>query len=171
VFEGDRVRWHTVPVPNPGSGQTPTRRQVPQSTAFNGGEGIAYESGHIYFATKGDDRVWDLDVREDRIAVRYDRSTNALGVLRGVDNVAVTPQKDVLVAEDGGDMELVLVPPDGLALPLLRVEGQPFSELTGPAFDPHGQRLYFSSQRGRFGGGITYEVMGPFESLRRKSLA
>jgi hypothetical protein len=50
------------------------------------------------------------------------------------------------------------------------VEGQPFSEITGPAFDPKGQRLYFSSQRGSDGRGITYEVRGPFPSLRRNAL-
>jgi secreted PhoX family phosphatase len=45
------------------------------------------------------------------------------------------------------------------------VNGQPLSELTGPAFSPDGSRLYFSSQRGATGtneGGITYEVRGPF---------
>ena len=55
----------------------------------------------------------------------------------------------------------VMLTRDGLALPLLRVEGQPRSELTGPAFDPKGKRLYFSSQRGSDGRGITYEVRGP----------
>ena len=37
------------------------------------------------------------------------------------------------------------------------------TELTGPAFDLTGRRLYFSSQRGGpSGAGITYEVEGPF---------
>jgi hypothetical protein len=40
--------------------------------------------------------------------------------------------------------------------------------VTGPAFDPSGSRLYFSSQRGASGnfatGGVTYEVSGPFYS-------
>jgi hypothetical protein len=67
-------------------------------------------------------------------------------------------------------MEIVMLAPDGVALALLRVEGQPFSELTGPAFDPTGTRLYFSSQRGLDGRGITYEVRGPFDSMRRRSL-
>ena len=34
----------------------------PGSTAFNGGEGVWFDSGHVYFTTKGDNRVWDLDV-------------------------------------------------------------------------------------------------------------
>ena len=43
--------------------------------------------------------------------------------------------------------------------------GQDESEITGPAFDPSNERLYFSSQRGKSGsasGGVTYEVKGPF---------
>jgi hypothetical protein len=40
-------------------------------------------------------------------------------------------------------------------------------EAAGPAFNPAGNRLYFSSQRGTSGdslgtGGITYEATGPF---------
>jgi hypothetical protein len=51
------------------------------------------------------------------------------------------------------------------------VVGQDRSEITGPAFDPSGTRLYFSSQRGAAGWGITYEVTGPFGSFRRRALA
>ena len=92
--------------------------------------------------------------------------------LGGVDNVTVARNGDVVVAEDGGNMELVLLQPGGLpALALLRIEGQPGSEITGPAFDPSGKRLYFSSQRGSDGRGITYEVRGPFRSRRRKRFA
>lgn len=44
---------------------------------------------------------------------------------------------------------------------------QDHSELAGPALNPAGNRLYFSSQRGpekRFPRnlGITYEILGPF---------
>ena len=37
------------------------------------------------------------------------------------------------------------------------------SEVTGVAFDPSGQRMYFSSQRA-LGVGVIYEVTGPFRS-------
>jgi secreted PhoX family phosphatase len=54
----------------------------------------------------------------------------------------------------------------------VRVVGQNGSELAGPAFDPSGSRLYFSSQRGGRGG-ITYELSGPFRAFmkRRRRLA
>ena len=73
---------------------------------------------------------------------------------------------DVIIAEDGGNMELVLITPGCEAAPVVRVVGQSFSELTGPAFDPTGRRLLFNSQRGGISRrGITYEVTGPFRRV------
>jgi hypothetical protein len=80
----------------------------------------------------------------------------------------VSPAGDILVAEDGGDMQIVAISADDTLVPLVQVTGQDLSEITGPAFDPSLQRLYFSSQRGANGldilgmSGITYEVSGPF---------
>ena len=69
---------------------------------------------------------------------------------------------DILVAEDGDDLQLVAILPNGDLLPVVQIVGHPESEVTGPAFDPSGKRLYFSSQRGKNGDGITFEVTGPF---------
>ncbi len=154
------VTWHAVPNPNPNGVQTPTRRQVPQSPPFAGGEGIVYERGHVYFTTKGDNRVWDLDTRSQKLYVLYDAALDPATQLTGVDNITAS-HGDLIVAEDGGNMELVLITPNLVASPLLRVVGQSGSELAGPAFDPSGRRLYVSSQRGD-GDGITYEISGPF---------
>jgi secreted PhoX family phosphatase len=82
-------------------------------------------------------------------------------VLSGVDNLTVSHAGDVLVAEDGGNMELCVIGPDRRVKVLLRLLGQDGSEITGPAFSPDGQRLYFNSQRGGRQGsglGITYEI-------------
>jgi secreted PhoX family phosphatase len=163
LFAMDSVRWHRVPNPTPGPGQTATRHQVPQSTRFRGGEGIVWDRGHVYFTTKGDDRVWDLDVAASRLRVLY-RPASGLP-LSGVDNIAATRHGELLVAEDGGDMEVVVITRSLRVLPLLRIVGQDDSELAGPAFDPTGTRLYLSSQRGRDGRGLTYEVRGPFRPL------
>jgi secreted PhoX family phosphatase len=156
------VSWATVP--DPDGSPTPTRRQVSGSTVFNGGEGAWYASGKVWFTTKGDNRVWELDVRANpqRIRVIYDDSTSPTPVLTGVDNVVGAPSGDLYVAEDGGNMELVLIEPGGAVSVFLRITGQSGSEITGPAFSPNGARLYLSSQRGGNGTGITYEVRGPF---------
>lgn len=162
IVSGQDVSWELVPNPNPVIGvDTPTRLQVPASTPFNGGEGIACRRDHVYFTTKGDNRVWDLDTERSRLTVLYDAALDPTMQLTGVDNVTASRRGDLFVAEDGGNMELVVLTPDGIVGPLLRVVGQAGSELAGPAFDPSGRRLYVSSQRGG-GSGITYEIAGPF---------
>ncbi len=170
---GDVV-WHDLPQPNPRiPGETPTRAQVPRSTAFDGGEGIVASLGHIYFTTKGDHRVWDHLPRRSRLRVLYDRNASPGLPLAGVDNLTASSRGDLIVAEDGDDMELVLITPDREMAPLLRVVGQDASELAGPAFDPSGRRLYVSSQRGGPDAfGVTYEIQGPFwqRTPRRKGV-
>jgi hypothetical protein len=73
VGAGGAVEWKPVPAPDPVLPLgTPTRHQVPESTPFQGGEGIFYFKSHVYFTTKGDNRVWDYDVRGERLSVIYD---------------------------------------------------------------------------------------------------
>ena len=151
--------WHDVP--DPSAAQTATRHQVPAATSFNGGEGIASHDGIVYFTTKGDNRVWRYDTGLSRIGVLYDANAFGSPQLSGVDNVTITASGDVLIAEDGGDMQIVLLTPAGVVVPIVRVTGQELSEICGPAFDPDFQRLYFSSQRGPQNidtDGITYEI-------------
>ncbi len=153
------IEW--LPVPDALAKDMPTREQVPNFAVFKGGEGIAIHEHKTYFTTKHDNRVWVYDNRSQQLDVVYDIETHANPLLKGVDNVVITATGDVLVAEDGGDMQIVILTPDNRLTPLLQVVGQDSSEITGPAFDPGYQRLYFSSQRGSLGessGGITYEI-------------
>lgn len=161
------VTWHALPNPNPdlGAGQAATRLQVTQSTAFRGGEGIFFHNGMVFFTTKGDNRVYAYDTRNGLIEIFYDDAWFTTPELTGVDNLIVDSRGFVYVAEDGGNLQIVLLAPEGQVLPLLQIVGQDSSEVAGPAFSPDGSRLYFSSQRGTTGsstGGITYEVRGPF---------
>lgn len=162
-----RLRWIEVPHPNPSREQPYTRLQVPDATVFNRGEGMWYHGGFVYFTTTADDRVWVIDCAAQTIQAIYDReSTSPPGIARGVDNLCVSADGDLFVAEDGGDMQIVLMTPDGQAAPLVQVEHSG-SEVAGPAFSPDGTRLYFSSQRGPGPAGhygVTFEVSGPFRS-------
>jgi secreted PhoX family phosphatase len=160
---GASVAWITVSEGATGA----TKPRPANSTAFNGGEGIWWHADAVYFTTKGDNRVWMLDSAEQRLTVLYDDDTVPDAQLRGVDNVTVSRAGEVVVAEDGDDMQLNLMNADGVIGPILQVVGQSGSELTGPAFSPTGDRLYFSSQRARGadslkGIGLTYEIEGPF---------
>ena len=162
VDAGGAVSWQSVPDPFYEDG-TPTRSQVAGTTPFDGGEGIWFHDDIVYFSTKGDTRVWAYDVAGASIAVIYDGEMMSMPPLRGVDNLTVSCCGDVLVAEDGGSMQIVAILPGGGTVPIMQIEGQDSSEVTGaPAFDPSGTRLYFSSQRGTDGAGITYEISGPF---------
>ena len=148
-------------VPDPQAQVTPTRYQVPDYAPFRGGEGLVYQDGLIYFSTKRDNRVWRYDVTSSELSVVYDIATSINPILSGVDNLTITPTGDVLVAEDGGDMQVIVLTPDDRVIPLLQIPGHERSEITGPAFDPSYTRLYFSSQRGAEGNnsfGVTYEI-------------
>jgi secreted PhoX family phosphatase len=157
--DGGAVEW--LPVPDPSGAGTRTRNQVAGATRFAGGEGLWYGHDVVHFTTKGDNRVWRYDVTTATLTVAYDDGTSCNPVLTGVDNVVVARSGDLYVCEDGGDMQLVILGPDGSVSPFLQVTGQDGSEVTGPAFSPDGSRLYFGSQRGNTFG-VTYEVRGPF---------
>ena len=140
-----------------------TRAQVPDALRFRGGEGCFYDRDVCWFTTKYDNRVWAYSADTSTIAPAYVAAAVTTGtpVLRGVDALTVSRLRDVYVAEDGDDMQINLIR-GGTVATFLQVEGQATSEITGLAFDPQGGRLYFSSQRGTDGRGITYEVRGPF---------
>jgi secreted PhoX family phosphatase len=155
-----RVQWVDVDASVPQG-----TNRLPETTAFAGGEGCWYDRGDVYFTTKSDHRVYRYDIRAARLRVIYDpvrfEEIGLIPPLTNVDNVTVARSGDVIVAEDPGDLQLVMITPHRVVAPLLQLVGQQGSELAGPAFDPSGTRLYFSSQRGE-GLGITYEVIGPF---------
>ena len=160
-----RLAWKTVP--DPSGEQRPTREQVRGVARFNGGEGCAWHDGQLFFTTKGDNRLWRLHLASNHIAPLYDDDFFTSPILRGVDNITVSCSGDILVAEDGDDMQIVIVDSKGQTQPLLQLLGHPRSEIAGPAFSPGGDRLYFSSQWGSSGAidgrdGITFEVTGPF---------
>ncbi|MEU8337215.1 alkaline phosphatase PhoX [Micromonospora tulbaghiae] len=157
--------WATVP--DPDGSPTPTRQQVSGAKTFNGGEGCHYADDTVWFTTKGDNRVWQVNLAAGTYELAYDDNLVNPGTapLTGVDNITGSTAGDLYVAEDGGNMEICMITPDDKISVFLRITGQSGSEITGPAFTPAGDRLYFSSQRGTTGsssGGITYCVTGPF---------
>jgi secreted PhoX family phosphatase len=169
--ERGRVTWLTIP--DPSAATAPTRLQVPGTTAFAGGEGIWWIDGAVTFVTKHDHRVWRLDPHRGRLTLVYDAlAASAGGVLGEPDNITVTHTGDIYVCEDQPtDQQVVLIDRRGRARPVLQLVGQTGSELTGVAFNPRGDRMYVSSQRGTDRGpgpGITYEIRGPFHAHTRR---
>jgi secreted PhoX family phosphatase len=160
------VGWKDVPATAPD--------RSPETTAFRRGEGMWYDRGVVAFTTTSDNRVWGLDTARQRLDVLYDGNAVANAPLTDVDNVTVHQRsRDLFVAEDPGNLELcVIAAPRNWrrreVAPFARVAGPADSEVAGPAFNPVGDRLYFSSQRGTLGNllgpGITFEITGPFRT-------
>jgi secreted PhoX family phosphatase len=179
VGRGGVVTWIAVRDPNAVAGTA--RASAVGATPFDGGEGICIFGRTLVFTTKGTGQVHRIDLEQMRYAVLREAGPP----LDGVDNVTADPLTgDLFVAEDGGNMELVLISADGSVAPFARVAEDPTgSEITGPCLSPDRTRLYFSSQRGPSpkmlkevipgctfdsrNAGITYEVTGPF----RKAVA
>lgn len=149
-------------VPDPSAAATPCRQQVANTKAFNGGEGIDLSGNNVVFTTKGDNRVWSYDPTANALTILYDAAVNTNGILSGVDNVETSAKGVIYVCEDGGDMQIVLVREDGSTFPVMQIVNNPTSEICGAAFNPQGDRLYFSDQRGP---GRTIEISGPWRAF------
>ncbi len=153
-------------------------------TVFKGGEGLWYHElpasvreippggsvptrGLVFWTCKGDNRVFALDVENQLVELIFDNSQIEPG-FADVDNLTVSPAGDILVAEDGSAVRIMVVLPNQPARILAQLgDSHRASEICGPAFSPDGSRLYFSSQRGPdFTGspsGTTFEILIPEE--------
>ncbi len=107
-------------VPDPDGSPTLTRNQVSGSKSFNGGEGCYYANDTVWFTTKGDNRVWQVNLANNTYELAYDDSLVSSGTppLTGVDNVTGTTSGDLYVAEDGGNMEICMITPDDKISPV-----------------------------------------------------
>ena len=168
---GIRLTW--LPVGDPSASRQPTRYQQSAIMPFNGGEGIVYQQGKIWFTTKGDNRIWQYDTAAGLLRKIYSAEDYAKPVLTGVDNITIDRDNNLYVAEDGGDMQVVMVTAQGEIRVIAQIIGHQQSEITGVAFSPDGTRLYFSSQRGETGrseNGVTYEISGAFVAPQGSSI-
>ena len=151
--------------------------EIPADVAMTPPMGMQPTRGVMFFATKGDNRVYAYDINNELIELIYDNENMQLETgFNQVDNVVVSPAGDVLVAEDGNAMRLVVIVPNQPAKLLMQIT-KGGSEITGPAFTPDGSRLYFSSQRGPSGAdgsndqGTTFEMLIPAEFRAAQSIA
>lgn len=159
VAEKMVLTWKEIA--DPSAKTIPTRYQIEEAARFKGGEGIIYHDGKVSFTTKKDNIVWQYHIDTGLIYKIYDASEFKEPLLTGVDNIEVSQSGELLIAEDGGNMQIIALDHNYRPHVLVQLYGQDQSEITGPAFSPDGSRLYFSSQRGKTGkseDGLTYEV-------------
>ena len=157
-------------VPDPDGSPTATRRQVSGAKTFNGGEGCHYANNTVWFTTKGDNRVWQLNLANNTYELAYDDNLVNPGPapLTGVDNITGSTFGDLYVAEDGGNMEICLITPDD-KISVVPAHQRP--ELVGDHRSRvHARRqpalllLASAARRAAPRGGITYCVTGPFRT-------
>ena len=169
VARGGAVEW--VDVPDRMARREPTRRQVKGVTEFGRAEGIWFDSGTVYLSTTADSRIHAYDTRRGRMQVIYDGLASRDAPLTRVDNLTASRAGELFVCEDISTEEIHIgvITPRRKASRFLAVSGENHvgSELTGIAFNPAGDRLYFSSQRANDLKGEVYEVSGPFRGRRR----
>ena len=180
-LDGETLSWLPIPDPTCSDG-VPCRQQAEGATPFDGGEGCVVDDGKVFLTTKGDNRVWVHDITSGTMTVLYDGADFTDPVLTGVDHIITQAETgNLVVAEDGGDMQAVMIRRDDFAVfPILQMTGpqhgfpdapsagdaRATSEVSGLAFNPAGDRLYANSQRA-YVLGITYEITGPWlEALR-----
>jgi secreted PhoX family phosphatase len=164
---GGRVSWARVPDPSGLSAHT--RNQVKGSAKLARAEGIRLDDGVVYLSTTLDSRVHAYDIRRGRIDVIYDGLTSPNPPITMPDQMTASPFGELFVAEDNhaSDIDVGLIDRRHRVSRFLTLTGEQHagSEATGLAFDPSGRRLYVSSQRGH-GGGVIYEIRGPFRGAR-----
>jgi secreted PhoX family phosphatase len=133
-------------------------------TVYADGQGIAYYSGKVVFATTSDGRLREYDTTTRQMRVLSEPGQQP--EIRRPGTVTFANDGDLYVSEAvPTEPDLVLIGADGTRAPVLRVASPPDSALTGVAFNPDGSRLYVSSPRGAGGNGVTYEVTGPFRQV------
>lgn len=150
----------------------PLKYQVNDGIKNNKWEGCVFHpDGYIYIAEtrKG---IFRYNIKKNTLKLFYKSERRGdPSKLNAPDNICITPNGNLLVTEDPGGswtnyLELwVINHRTRKSYPLLRVHNHNGSELTGGSFTKDGKRLYFSSQRGKDGNGITYEVKGDFSNI------
>ena len=145
VGAGGAVTWRKVP--DPLAVQKSTRAQAWWATPFDGGEGLWFDSGIVYLATKGDRRIWAYNTAASTIEVIYDATPIGPGNNQSVkvDNLVGNRAGELFVAEDSGDRNrMAVISNIHSATPTVStflevIERSKGSELTGPTFDPRGK--------------------------------
>lgn len=164
------VSWVDIPDANPDADTVRQQAAKLGAARFVRGEGIWLEGSDLYFtATEGGPlargQVFHLSLTTHKLTVLA--ATENIRDLDMPDNLTVSPQGLIVVAEDG---------PGGNHLRVVSAQGEVFafaenivsmSEFAGPCFSPDGRFLFVNIQI----DGLTLAISGPFDELATWSLS
>lgn len=162
---GERVdvEWVDIEVPAPGSDSVRVEAGDRGAAFFQRTEGIYFAGHEVFLAASfggfaGLGQVLRLDVRDNTLEVIAESGGPEL--MSGPDNLCVSPQGVLYIAEDGqGDRNLLRVTLDGEVIPFAR-NARSLTEMGGLCFSPDGGTLFVNVQE----EGLTLAVRGPFAS-------
>ncbi|GAA2519510.1 alkaline phosphatase PhoX [Pilimelia columellifera] len=174
-----QVTW--VAVPDRDASSESVRKQVGtrKVTRARKLEGAWWGDGGAYFvssfartadgsAAEHDGQVWFYDPRRSTVTLKTIFGVNPApdrrGGLDGPDNITVSPDGGVILAEDGGGLShLIGVTEGGKAYPLARNQLNN-AEFAGPVFGADGTTLYVSVQN----PGHVLAITGPWRRSPRR---
>lgn len=155
------VRW--IPVEDAGDDSLRHQAVASGASIICRGEGCWLADGRVVFtATSGGPagrgQVWSLEASSNRLTLL---AVGGPSDLHMPDNVTVSPQGWVVLAEDNGEANHIRgLRADGGVVELARNVGSR-SEFCGVCFSPDGQTLFANVQE----DGLTVAIRGPFAAL------
>ena len=134
------------------------------AAVFKRGEGIFFDSNQVYFCCttggpieKGQVFRYSQDKEEIDLVVQSEDPKT----LNMPDNICISPNGDLVMAEDGGDCHIIVLTSSGKLITLAQ-NVNIRNEIAGVCFSPSGKTLFCNLQQ----EGITVALHGPFHRLR-----
>lgn len=161
VGQSHAVNWVRITNPDPANDTIRATGFNLGAAKFARGEGIFYSNGDIYFSctsggSAGVGQIWRYTPATETLRL-YIQPNNA-SILDFPDNIAVAPNGDLFLCEDGGGTDFIVgVTPTGSLYKFAR-NALNSNELTGVCFSPNGQIMFVNMQT----PGITFAISGPW---------
>lgn len=158
------IEWVDVPEPSPETDSVRAQAQALGAATFRRTEGLWLAGDEAFMAAtsggaSGRGQILRLDLAEQTLEVFASPDDEAL--LDMPDNLTVSPDGLVYVAEDGLDLDNYLRVVDGEGEVLAFAHCRKRSEFSGPCFSPDGQILFVNLQE----LGLTLAIEGPFDEV------
>jgi hypothetical protein len=165
------IDWVDVPKPDPDDDSVRYQAHAGGAALFRRAEGMWLGPDAAYFCATtggpiGRGQIFRVTFGE-RPTVDVVAASTDPGVLDNPDNLCVSPDGQLFVAEDSLDGNFLRrVSLDGHVVPFAR-NARSSGEFAGPCFSPDGRTLFVNMQE----DGLTLAISGPFDRLPRAGVA